>query len=186
MADWARFCDYFAANFSPLKENDGLRVWQEFITDKRTDERTLEAALRPMADDYARAIANLQPARRPTLQAIKSAYFKLIKDRAASRQKSRCDFCGGERMVWILSGGTEAEWPLDPYRIRREDFAGTELCPCPECGTRNYSPLQVSRLQERAMPMRLLPGDCRIPEGLPNGEHRGDYALTWIVLEGRQ
>ncbi len=182
MADWARFCDFFAANFSPLKENDGLRVWQEFITDNRTDERTLEAALRPMADDYARAIANLQPAKRPTLQAIRSAYFKLIKDRAASRQKSRCDFCGGERMVWVLSGGTAGEWPQDPYRLPPDEFCGVELCRCPECGGAELSPIRKQRLLERAMPMRLLPGDCRIPEGLPPGENRGDYALTWIVL----
>ena len=182
MADWARFCDYFAANFAPLKENDGLAVWREFICDPRTDERTLEAALRPIAEDYARAIANLQPARRPTLQAIRAAYFKTIKDRAAARQKSRCDFCGGERMVWVLAGGSDSEWPRDPYSVRPEDFAGTELCPCPECSGSNFSPLRKNRIMDRAMPMRLLPGDCRAPEGLPAGEQRGDYVLSWLVL----
>jgi len=192
MADWARFCDFWAANFSPLRENDGLAVWREFVADQRTDQRLLEQALRPLAEAYGRAIDAMQPARRPTLAAVKSAYFGLLGDmRRARRASTGCATCGGGR--WVCVAVKEScdprDWPPMYRYVKPEDFAGTELVPCPDCGDvpPTWGPERLHLVRERALPERLQPGDPRIPaEYADCGAVLADRVIRAAVLGGRR
>lgn len=182
MADWARFCDFWAANFSPLRENDGLAVWREFVADPRTDERTLELALRPLAEAYSRAIEALQPARRPTLASVRKAYFDLIAARRRDRQTTNCGTCGGTRTLWMpCSKGPE--WPPNYKFLSVEDFAGCELVPCPDCGEHNWGLERAHLVRSRGLPQYLAPDDPRIPDALAGcGRVAGDAVIRAVVL----